>query len=83
MYNARKAIKRAKKVNVQVDLTKHNLKLLEQVRELGESTKEVSKFEFAFANVNCDLLMRVDGRFVRFSSLEEAENILKPSEADE
>ena len=74
VYKARKIIYQKFGYRVQADLTKTRFDLLTQVRRLCEGSTAA---EFAFADINCSLCMKMrDGDIKFFSSLEGARKIL-------
>lgn len=73
VYKARKLIKEKLGLGVQPDLTRARLELLKQVQLLCENTNA----EFAFADVNCNLGIKLKGGGIQlFKNLGEARSIL-------
>jgi len=63
--------------SVQADIEKERIeKLLKEVREIGERSRNVTNFEFAYANTNGVLFIKVNGRFERFQSVDDARRII-------
>lgn len=84
LYRARKEIKERLGYSLQVDLAKENLYTLKKVREIGKEYRDLTGFEFAYANINCVLYMKINGRFEKFSTLEDAYRLMgiKPEDIE-
>ena len=76
-YRRREEISKKFNWTVSLDITRQNIELMDEVRSALEA-KEISVIKYVFCDVNCQPTMRTtDDRFLRFSSIDEALNILE------
>ena len=75
VYRARKS---AKKVKIHLDLTKSNLDLIIRANERLKGNDE----NFAFADVNCRLCLKLDGEFKYFETEHEFLNLIGQSHSE-
>lgn len=76
LYKKRRFIRQKLGYALQVDLAQENLRILKQVRTIGENSAMQSGYEFAYANVNCVLYVKVSGKFHRFKTVQDAINLM-------
>lgn len=75
LYRKRKEIKAKFGYNIQLDLTKENLNLINEVRDAVEEKNNEAEepvCDFVFADVNCTPTLKKGDEYIRFSSFKEA-----------